>query len=373
MKKITLLLIAVLAISSIAVLIFWNSKPSIKRPQEPTRIYSYHSEDVKFQNTKANTTLAGTLTLPSKEGNYPAVILITGSGPQNRDEEFFGHKPFLVISDYLTKNGIAVLRYDDRGFGQSSGDFISATPLDFASDVESALAYLKTRKEINKNKVGLVGHSEGSIVAPMVASTSKDVSFIVLLAGPGMPGKKVLTQQSETIFKVLGATEAEMKNLQRFNAGIAEIFAKHQNTGALKADKTKYMQKNFEAIPTGLKPTGMTKEQFIAGQIEMISSPAYQFIWNYDPAPILEKVTCPVLALNGEKDSQVAPKENLKAISNALKAGGNISVTLKELPNLNHFFQESETGSPAEYAVIEQTFSPSASTEISNWILKQVK
>ncbi|PIQ19870.1 MAG: alpha/beta hydrolase [Cytophagales bacterium CG18_big_fil_WC_8_21_14_2_50_42_9] len=373
MKKATLLLIAVVVISSIAVLIFWNSKPSNNRPQEPTKPYAYHSEDVTFQNTQANITLAGTLTLPAKEGNYPAVILITGSGAQTRDAEFFGHKPFLLIADYLTKNGIAVLRYDDRGFGQSFGDFFSATPLDFASDVESAISYLKTRKEINKDNIGLVGHSEGGIIAPIVASKSKDVSFIVLLAGPGILGKKGLMQQSELTLKTLGASEAEIQKTKEINAEIAKIIAKHQNTKALKADLTNYIQKNIKTIPTYLKPKEITKEQFISGQIEFISSPAYQFIWNYDPAPTLEKVTCPVLALNGGKDLQVPPQENLTAIGNALKKGGNKSLTIKELPNLNHFFQECTTGSPVEYAAIKQTFSPTALTEISNWILKQVK
>jgi pimeloyl-ACP methyl ester carboxylesterase len=373
MKKTTLFLLAFLVVSSIVAAILWKSKPSNERPQEPLKPFSYQSEDVKFQNTKANITLAGTLTLPSKEGNYPAVILITGSGAQNRDAEFFGHKPFLVISDYLTKNGIAVLRYDDRGVGQSSGDFISATPLDFASDVESAISYLKTRKEINIKKIGLVGHSEGGIVAPIVASSSEDVSFIVLLAGLGIQGNKALMQQSELTLKTSGASEPEIQNTKEINAGIAAIFAKNQATEALKADLTKYIQKNVKAIPTFLKPTGITKEQFIAGQIKFITSPAYQFIWNYDPAPILEKVSCPVLALHGEKDLQVLPKENLEAISDALKNGNNENVTIKELPNLNHFFQECKTGSPVEFASIEQTFSPTALEEISVWLLKQVK
>jgi hypothetical protein len=162
-------------------------KQTVIRPQEPKKPYSYYTEEVTFQNNKENITLAGTLTLPKKEGNYPVVILITGSGPQNRDEELMGHKPFLIISDYFTKNGIAVLRYDDRGVAQSGGNFKTATSLDFASDVESAITYLKTRKEINKNKIGLVGHSEGGIIAPIVASKSKDVNFIVLLAGTGIP------------------------------------------------------------------------------------------------------------------------------------------------------------------------------------------
>jgi uncharacterized protein len=372
-KKKILFLIAVLIVASITVLITWNNKQSINRPQEPKEPLPYHTEEVAIKNTKANITLAGTLTLPSKEGDFPVVILITGSGAQNRDEEFFGHKPFLIISDYLTKNGIAVLRYDDRGFGQSSGNFISATPLDFASDVESAISYLKTRKEINKNKIGLVGHSEGGIVAPIVASTSKDISFIVLLAGLGIEGDKGLKQQSELTLKILGASESEIQKLKKINADISEIISKNQNTEALKVNLTKYTQENFEAMPAYLKPPGITKAQFVADQTDMIASPGYQFIWNYDPVPFLEKVICPVLALNGEKDLQVAPKENLAGISDALKKGGNTNVTTKVLPNLNHFFQECETGSPAEYATIDQTFSPIALAELTNWILKQVK
>ncbi|WP_026464987.1 alpha/beta hydrolase family protein [Adhaeribacter aquaticus] len=373
MKKTTLFVLALLVVSSIVGAILWNSRALNQRPQEPSKPFSYHNEEVRFQNAKANITLAGTLTLPSKAGNYPAVILITGSGAQNRDAEFFGHKPFLVISDYLTKHGIAVLRYDDRGFGQSSGDFISATPLDFASDVESAISYLKTRKEINKNKIGLIGHSEGGIVAPIVASNSKDVSFIVLLAGLGIQGKKALLQQSELTLKTSGASESEIQNTKEINAGIAEIFAKHQTTEVLKADLNEFIQKNIKEIPTYIKPTGITKEEFIAKQIEFISLPAYQFIWNYEPALTLEKVSCPVLALNGEKDLQVLPKENLEAINNALKNGNNKNVTIKVLPNLNHFFQESKTGSPYEYATIEQTFSPTALGEILNWVSEQVE
>ena len=186
-RKTMLILTAVVAVVvlSIVITILWKDKPSIKRPQEPTKPFAYYIEDVTFRNLQAHITLAGTLTLPTKEGNYPAVILITGSGPQNRDEEMLGHKPFLVISDHLTKNGIAVLRYDDRGFGQSTGDFKSGTSGDFATDVESAISYLKTRKEINRNKIGLVGHSDGAMIAPMVAAKSQDVAFVVLLAGLG--------------------------------------------------------------------------------------------------------------------------------------------------------------------------------------------
>lgn len=181
-----------------------SERIQVKRPQEPVAPYPYRSEEVTFENKKAGVTLAGTLTMPSTGGNFPVVVLITGSGQQNRDEELMGHKPFLVISDYLTRNGMAVLRYDDRGMALSTGDFASATSTDFAEDAASAVEYLKTRKEVNRRKIGLIGHSEGGLIAPMIASTSKDVNFIVLLAGPGMKGDELMLLQKKRIEEKMG-------------------------------------------------------------------------------------------------------------------------------------------------------------------------
>lgn len=348
-------------------------KEVIKRPQEPTKPYSYYSEDVTFPNAKANISLAGTLTLPKKEGNYPVVILISGSGAQNRDSELLGHKPFLVISDYLTKNGIAVLRYDDRGFGQSTGDFKTATSADFATDVESAVAYLKTRKEINLKKIGLMGHSEGGIIAPMVAAKSKDISFIVLLAGTGIQGDKLLLLQQELIARANGASEAEIKTTFQNNSKLFEMVVKSTDTQKLKTELTSKINELIKNDNSTEIPNGMTKEQYIALQVNQITSPWMQYFLKYNPQPTLEKVKCPVLAVNGEKDLQVPPKENLTAIKNALIKGGNKNVTTIEFPNLNHLFQESTTGSPSEYATIEQTFSPVALNEITKWIQKQTE
>ncbi len=342
-------------------------KKAVIRPQEPKKPYSYYSEEVTFQNNKENISLAGTLTLPKKEGNYPVVILISGSGPQNRDEELVGHKPFLLLSDYFTKNGIAVLRYDDRGVAQSKGEFKTATSLDFASDVESAIAYLKTRKEINKNKIGLVGHSEGGIIAPIVASKSKDVNFIVLLAGVGIPGDQLLLLQQELISRVSGVNEVDTKNATATMKRATEIIRKSTNSEQLKTDLTNYIKEHSQG------PEESSKEDYIKRQVDQMTSPWMQYFIKYNPATLLEKVKCPVLAVNGEKDLQVPPKENLTAIKNALEKGGNKKVTTKEFPNLNHLFQECKTGSPNEYAAIEQTFSPIALDEITKWILNQTK
>ncbi|WP_047419774.1 S9 family peptidase [Cellulophaga sp. Hel_I_12] len=345
----------------------------LKRPQEPKKPYSYYSEDISFQNAKANISLSGTLTLPKKEGVYPAVILISGSGPQNRDEELLGHKPFLVIADHFTKNGIAVLRYDDRGVGASKGDFTTATSADFATDVESAIAYLNTRKEINKNKIGLVGHSEGGLIAPMVASTSKNVSFIVLLAGTGISGGEILLLQQELIARASGISESEIKKTYDVNKVIFNLVATSKNSEKLNDDLSKLIHTAIENDASIVIPDGMTKEKYVAQQLNQILNPWMKFFIKYDPAPALEKVKCPVLAVNGEKDLQVPPKENLTAIKNALAKGGNKKLTTIEFPNLNHLFQESQTGAPSEYASIEQTFSPMALEAITTWIKKQVE
>jgi uncharacterized protein len=343
------------------------------RPQEPKRPYPYYEEEVIFENAKAGIKLAGTLTLPANNGNFPAVILITGSGAQNRNEEIMGHKPFLVISDFLTRNGIAVLRFDDRGTAASTGGFKTATSVDFASDVEAGLAYLQTRKEIDKKKIGLMGHSEGGIIAPMVANNSKDVAFIVLLAGTGIPGDQLLLLQQELIGKASGLSDENLKKARMINLGAYELVEKAQTTDQLKVDLTSYIKKSLADSGNAFKPEGMTEDDFVELQVNMMISPWMIFFLKYDPAIALEKVKCPVLALNGEKDIQVPPKENLEAIKKALAKGGNKKVTAIELPGLNHLFQECKTGSPAEYAAIEQTFSPVALTEVLKWIQLQTK
>ena len=349
-------------------------KPKVNRPQEPKEPYSYYSEEVNFSNTSAEIVLAGTLTLPKATGTYPVVIMITGSGPQNRNEELAGHKPFLVISDYLTKNGIGVLRYDDRGAGESTGDFTTATSVDFASDVQSAIAYLKTRKEVDKHNIGLIGHSEGGIIAPMVAVQSKDVKFIVLMAGTGIPGSELLSIQGRLIAKAMGKSDVEIEKSAEIRDKMISMAVASDNIQTLKDDLNTYLvaETQNEESSTWV-PEGVDTEQLIKAQIDFMATPWMVYLLRHDPANVLEKVNCPVLAINGDKDLQVPAKENLEAIAKALKKGGNKNVTLKMLPGLNHLFQESETGSPTEYAAIEQTFSPMALKEISNWILQQVE
>ncbi|CAD5275771.1 MULTISPECIES: S9 family peptidase [unclassified Imperialibacter] len=348
-------------------------KERVVRPQEPTKPYPYHSEDITFENKKAGIFLAGTLTLPRETGVFPVAILISGSGPQNRDEELAGHKPFLVLSDYLTRNGVAVLRFDDRGTASSEGDFKTATSADFATDVEAAIDYLRTRKEIDKRKIGLIGHSEGGLIAPMVAARFKDVAFIVLLAGTGIPGDQLLLEQQQLIGKASGLSDDVLQKNQSISKKAFEMVVKSTDPEQLRTDLTNYLSIALREDGTAALPQGMNVDDFVNLQVSQLVSPWMQYFIKYDPVPALEKVKCPVLALNGENDLQVPPKENLEAIKKALTKGGNKKATIKELPGLNHLFQESKTGTLAEYAVIEQTFSPMALTEVSDWILGQTK
>lgn len=331
------------------------------RPQEPKPPFAYYSEDVKFTNPKANIKLAGTLTLPKKEGKYPVVVMITGSGAQNRNEEIFGHKPFLVIADNLAKNGIGVLRFDDRGIAESEGDFAAATSEDFATDVESAIAYLKTRPEVDLKKIGLMGHSEGGMIAPLVASRSKDIAFIVLLAGPGISGYELLLLQGELIGRASGMSETEALQAKNINKGAYDIAIKTADSNVIQTELVEYFKKN------------QTSENEAKQFASQLMSPWIRFFLKYDPKTVLKDVKVPVLAVNGEKDLQVPADINLTAIKETLEKNGNKNVTTIKFPNLNHLFQESQTGLVSEYGKIEQTFSPTALKEITDWIVKQTK
>jgi pimeloyl-ACP methyl ester carboxylesterase len=344
----------------------------IVRPQEPAKPYPYHEEEVTFENGEDGITLAGTLTLPEKKGTFPAVVLISGSGAQNRDEELEGHKPFLVIADCLTRSGIAVLRFDDRGTAASTGDFKTATGFDFSKDVESAVRYLQTRKEINRKKIGLIGHSEGGSVAPMLASRSKDIAFIVLLAGTGVSGDRLLLSQQEALYTASGMSAAEWETIRTINAKAFEMVVQSTDPEQLKTDLTAYLKQILKDHPDQ-KPQSMSEEQFIQLSVNQMSNPWMTHFIKYNPVPALEKTKCPVLVLNGEKDLQVPAKENTEAIRSALIKGGNSQITVKTFPGLNHLFQECKTGLPSEYGTIEQTFSPVVLEEMQKWIDAQVK
>ncbi len=340
------------------------AEQKFNRPQEPKKPYPYIEEEIKFFNPKEKIYLAGTLTKPNREGKFPVVVLISGSGAQDRNEEIMQHKPFLIIADYLTRQGIAVLRYDDRGFGASEGNFEVSTTMDFATDVESAVDYLKTRKEKEKKHIGLIGHSEGGMIAPIVASRRKDIDFIILLAGTGMRGDKILLAQNELIGRASGIDEATIsKNVKNYSA-ILDVIVNSKDDSNLK-DRVE------TAIKELYKDDSQSLETWLQALPALISPWMKGFI-RLDPTDALQKVKCPVLALGGGKDLQVPAKENLTAIKVALEKGGNKSVNTMEFPRINHLFQEANSSLPSEYALIEQTFSPEVLAKISEWIKRQL-
>ena len=341
------------------------------RPQEPKEPYNYTSEAIIFINDVADSIeLAGTLTLPKNIKNPPVVILISGSGPQNRDEELMGHKPFLVLSDYLTNHGIAVLRFDDRGVGESKGNFQNATTFDFATDVEAAITYLKSRNDIDKTKIGLIGHSEGGLIAPIIASRNNTVAFIVLLAGPGVNGAKILETQAKKAGELAGTPEVFLNENQKLASIIYDIIRTHTDENIIKEQITKALNDYKVNNPMSVLAPYITPAM-IEQQLSILKSDWICTFIRTEPKDYLEKTTCPVLALNGSKDFQVLPDINLEGIKNALEKAGNKDVTVKQLEGLNHLFQTAETGSMQEYNTIEETFSPIALEIIKDWILKR--
>ncbi|WP_026302476.1 alpha/beta hydrolase family protein [Psychroflexus tropicus] len=340
-----------------------GEKVKLQRPQEPLPPFDYYTENVAFKSSEG-LQIKGTLSLPNKKGKFPVVIIISGSGPHDRVGNMYGHKPYLVIADHLTKNGIGVLRYDERGIGESEGNFEAAKISEFSEDVSSAISYLKTRKNINKKKIGLIGHSLGGIVGSKVASERTDVSFLVLMAAPGLDGDEMMLLQKAALERQIGANEAQIEFGQKMMKGTYAIITETSlEKQALKDSLNSFYIKNYgPLIPENQREAIVNQ----LGSSEIVS------LIRSKPSEFIEKVNCPVLAINGSKDLQVTPKENLEAIKTSLKKSGNTDFEILEFDNLNHLFQESETGSLNEYAQLEQTISPEVLKKMTSWILEQV-
>jgi uncharacterized protein len=346
------------------------------RPQDPEPPFPYQVEEVRYPNPEADIQLAGTLTLPEGAGPFPAVALITGSGAQNRDLELMGHRPFLVLADHLTRQGIAVLRSDDRGVGESEGDFGRATSRDFAGDAAAAVAYLRERPDVDPSAVGLVGLSEGGLIAPMVATEWDGVAFIVLLAGPGLTGEEILYLQSDLIGRAVGMSDEHLAWNRELQRELFRVVREVEDEEARKARLAETLRDRLGGLaPEARAQLGVPEggeEGWIEGQLNMMGGPWFRYFLIHDPAPVLRRVEAPVLALNGELDLQVPPEPNLAAIEAALLEGGNPDFTVHELPGLNHLFQSATTGAPDEYARIEETMSPVAMEMVADWILSRV-
>ena len=334
-----------------------------QKVQEPKDLSSYISEEITFTSKYDNLKLAGTLTYPKVGKKFPVAILISGSGPQDRNSELLGHKPFLVISDYLTKNGIAVLRVDDRGTGASQGIYNKSRLEELVNDTKATIEFIKTHHKIDTQKIGLIGHSLGAVIAPKIASENKDIAFIVLLAGSGIPGDQLMLLQKEIIERKMGVNEFGIAMGRKNISGAYKIITESDSDFLkLESALAKYFIDTFgEALPA---------EQ-VAALTQQLTLPWLVDFIKYDPAPALSRVTCPTLALIGSNDVQVPAKENLAALRMSLEKSGNKDVTLMELPKLNHLFQESETGLPKEYATIKETFSPSVLELMTSWIQKR--
>ena len=340
-------------------------------PAEPPP--PYKQEEVKIQSGMV--TLAGTLTLPPSAGPFPAVVLITGSGPQNRDEEVFGLKPFRMIADHLTRQGVAVLRCDDRGIGGSTGSTSQASSADFADDALAGVQFLKARPEIDKARIGLLGHSEGGLVAPIAASRSADVAFIVLLSGPAVTGERIMLAQAQLLMRAGGAREEQIRRnaeiQKRIFAAVRTGLGWDEAAAMLRTD----IKAGLDALPEAQRKALPDQEAFIKSRVDaqltMPRTPWFKYFLDYDPAPTLAKVKCPVLAIFGELDLQVPVGLNRDAMEQALKSGGNRQHELHVLPRANHLYQDAKTGGVQEYTILKKEFVPELLPLLTSWILKQ--
>ena len=346
---------------------------STLHPQEPKKPYPYLAEEVRFVNPTDGDTLAGTLTMPTTPGPHRAVVMITGSGPQSRDEPVMNHRPFLVWADALTRLGIAVLRYDDRGVGASTGNFNEARTADLARDVEAAVDYLRSRKEIDNQRIGLIGHSEGGMIAPIVAvSRPKDVSFIVLLAAPGLRGDSILVMQNEIISRRSHTPDSIREATAQLNRSLfALLVPPTTDEEALRQSLAKVLRNAFFDGPLAPPMSHEQVELAINQEMEMLTAPWMRDFLRYDPAPMLSRVQCPVLAVQGSEDVQVPAAANLPIVEKALTLHGNKEVTVKEFPGLNHMLQHCQTCLPDEYGEIRETVSPEVLQFVGEWILKR--
>ena len=333
----------------------------LTRPQTPKETYPYYSHDVIIENLKDSIHLAGTLTLPDSVGKYPVAILISGSGPHERDATHFGHKTFLVIADYLTKNGIGVLRFDDRGVGNSTGNFYAATLADFAHDVESCFHYLQSHKNVLPDKIGLIGHSEGGSVAAMVAGNNKNITFVVFMASPAVSGDKIVYAQTMQLYQNLDSIgRLEQVNLRRQLINILRYLDQDMAEGAL----WDILVKNRKLLSVQNQDTIYTINSIAA----YLNSDYYRSFISYDPAMDFKKIACPVLGLYAEKDTQVLPSQNIPAFENAFAEAGKYNSAV-EFPDVNHEFQTVKNGTADENSELDETISPEVLLFITYWII----
>ena len=328
-----------------------------RRPQTPIAPYPYDTVEVSFFNDFDQVKLAGTLTVPRDgAGPMPAVVLVTGSGPQDRDETIEGHKPFKVIADYLTRRGVMVLRYDDRGVGKSKGDYPNSTVGDFSKDVIGAIDYLRKQKNVDLDNVGVLGHSEGGLIAMLIAGQkSAKVNFIGLLAPPAIAIDSLMVLQAYQVGRSVGLSEEELiqaRTINRKNFSVVKSTLSDQDA------YTQIMRNVSSVFP---RPTQEQKNEF-----RMLVTSPYRYFMRIDPVPFIRQINIPVFAAYGTKDVQVPYAVNLESLTNNLPVEAN--PTLKVYDGLNHFFQQAKTGGVSEYASLEETFSIDVLADLVDWL-----
>ncbi|MBA4405735.1 alpha/beta hydrolase [bacterium] len=352
-----------------------GEKTAVEKEVKPDEPLPYLEEEVAFKSGRI--LLAGTLTIPKEDNKYPAVILLTGNGPQNRDEDIFGFKVFQRIADYLTRKGFAVLRYDDRGVGGSTGNSMQSTTEDFAEDAKSAIEFLKKQKNIDIRKIGFIGHSEGATIAAMVASGSADVAFIVLMSGSGVSGADVLLEQQKLILKSSGVSDSLIEQNLELQRKINSELISDKDLNDLRNDIQAFAEKDFETLSTEIKASIQDKKTYInttvQSQIFMFNNPWFRSFVKYNPASAIKKVKVPVLMTFGELDMQVPTAQNKPKMEEALSLGGNKNYKSVVFPKANHLYQEAKTGSPGEYNELKKEFLPGFLETIEEWISQIIK
>jgi pimeloyl-ACP methyl ester carboxylesterase len=334
----------------------------LRRPQNPAKPYPYNVEEVSFPAGGGKITLAGTLTIPQGAGPFAAAVLVGGSGPSDRDETTAGHKPFLVLADQLTRKGIVVLRYDKRGIAQSTGNYDQATMEDFAGDARAALNYLKARKDVDPKRVGIIGHSEGGILAAQIAAKADDLDWLVLLATPATNGERTLLRQSELVARTGGLPEQQIARSQQFDRQAYAAVRQEKTQAALEARLNDLIEKS--GLNASMPPAALQ------AQIRLMTTPWFREYLDFNPAPLIEKIKCPVLTLNGDRDLQVDADETVPLLRQAYEKSGNKDFTVLQIQGVNHLFQKAQSGSPALYGAIEETMAPEVQNAISGWVAK---
>lgn len=337
----------------------------------------YHTDSVEYDNAAKTVHLGATFSYPASGGPFTTILLISGSGQQDRDGKILGHRPFAIMADYLTRKGYAVLRVDDRGTGKSKGELLKATSADFADDAYTSVQYLLTRKEVKQGRIGVIGHSEGGLIAPLLFVKWPRLSFIISLAGPGVSGASVLVkQQTDPVKKMAPHAYPAFVDLTKKTLGLIHDNPLLPDTVLLARSKElfdNWKKDQPDSILVPLRAAKINGSDYAKLQVKPQLIPWLRYFISTEPAQFWKQVKCPVLALNGEKDIQVYPEENLAGIRKSMLPANRKRLTTKVMPGMNHLFQTCTACTIEEYGKLKEAISPLLLEEINNWLLKEIR